>query len=448
MTLNGTGDQIILKSKENIVLEELMDKNLIMKSMISDASAIVSDDLARRSRLGYDYNIFSLLDLERLEYDIHEKMIFNILSFPYNKRLSSVFVQKFMEVMDMPASYITAEWDVEKEYATVDYGRIDLFFETKGKCRSERKCVVVELKIDACDQGEQLFRYDEYVRVKLGISDYQIIYITLDGHGASEQSIGSADISRIKDKVSYYEYIKKWLEQCMDICVAEGIDDSFIKQYALLIEKLHGDDIMEGNMENLISNKDELLAAMKISDALPQIKTKVLNDFWENLEQEMFELKMKPLWKTDSEAASEYYHGAYVPCLSYLVRKFQSGTYGTVFVVMELYINYNLSFTVEYYDESYNYIKSGEFKERQKRKSAIVEEVVSNIFGVEVRDNQYASIIYKSIPDKNNHKYDFKHFSQNCCNLIDSEECHSEAKRIARQMASYIKLLKKELKEL
>ena len=415
--------------------------------MIEETSRIKSESMLIKIQKGYDYNIFTILDLERLEYNIHEKMIYNILSFPYNKRLSSIFIKKFMEVMQMPDSYIESEWIIEKEYATVDYGRIDLFFMSKKHKKDERKCVVVELKIDAQDQEEQLSRYAEYVNTKLGIRDYQILYITLDGHNASEQSIGSANRSRIKDRISYYEYIKKWLDLCIEICKGECIDDSFIKQYVLLIEKLHGDDKMERNVEKLISDKGELLAAMEIANVLPKVKGKVIKSFLNQLKKEFEHLQIKTLYE-DIDVAKQYYlRRDNIPFLTYLVKKFECSTYGLVSVVLEIYIADNLSYCVAYYDENLDYIESGDFRSKQKRRASKIEEAVTKAFGMVVRENQYASIIYKSILDKNDHEYDFKHFSQNCCNLIDDNESKVEAERIARQMVSYIKSLKKELKD-
>ena len=425
-----------------------MDRLNIMKNMIVDASRIVSEDMKIKNKKGYDYNIFTLLDLERQEYGIHEKMIYNILNFPYNKRLSTIFIKKFMEVMQMPASYIESEWYVEKEYATIDYGRMDLFFQSKGDRKENRKCVVIELKIDAQDQEEQLSRYDEFVNRKLGIQDYQIIYITLDGHEASEQSIGAADISKIKDRISYYEYIKKWLDACIEICKEESIDDSFIKQYSQLIEKLHGDDEMEKKIDKLMLDKEELLAAMEIANALPRVKTKVLKTFMNRLKSEFSSLRMKPIYEDIDEAAERYFQSSTVPCLTYFIKAFECSTYGRVSVVLEVCIEHELEYTVAYYDDNLNYIKSSDFKCKQKRRASIIEEAITEVFGIVVRDNQYSSIIYKPILDKNDHKYDFKHFSQSCCNLIDDNECSLEVDRIVRQMVSYIKSLKNELKEL
>ncbi len=425
-----------------------MGKLDIMKDMIVDASKIVTEDMILRNKKGYDFNIFTLLDLERQEYNIHEKMIYNILIFPYDKRLSAIFIKKFMEVMKMPASYIESEWYVEKEYATVDYGRMDLLFKSKEESKANRKCVVIELKIDAQDQEEQLSRYDKYVKEKLGIQDYQIIYITLDGHEASEQSIGTADKSRIKDKISYYEYIKKWLDECIEICKEESIDDSFIKQYSQLIEKLHGDDEMDKKIENIIIHKDELLAAMEIASALPRVKSKVIKSFMKHLKEEFARLRMKPICEDIDEAVEGYFQGSTVPYLTFFIKDFECSTYGRVSVVLEVCIEHNLEYIVAYYDDNLNYIKSSDFKSKQKRKASYIEEAIKDVFGIVVRDNQYSCIIYRPILDKNDHKYDFKHFSKNCCNLIDDDESSAEAERIARQMVSYIKSLKRELKEL
>lgn len=422
-----------------------MDKSALMKRIIAQTKEIVSEDITRKNKRGYDYNIFTLLDLGRQEYDIHEKMIFNILNFPHDKEISVLFIRKFMEVMHMPISYIESEWKVEKEYATINYGRIDLFFLSNTTQKDKRKCIVVELKIDAADQEEQLSRYDEYVNKILGIQDYYILYITLDGHAASKQSIGLANTKRIIDHISYYEQIKKWLDECIKVCSIKEIDDSFIKQYCLLIEKLHGDVAMKKKIENIIANKNELKAAMEISNILPQLKSNVLKTFMKCIKNKFSDLKMEPISKDIDEPANEYYTRSTVPYLTYKVKDFECSTYGRVSVVVEICVEYELEYLIAYYNENNGYINSTEFKKKQKRKSTYVENAITDVFCVEIRENQYDSIIYKAILDKNDHKYDFKHFSQNCCNLIDNDECNGEAERIAREMVSYIKELKKKL---
>ncbi len=415
----------------------------IKTNMIGESIKILSEYKTKKILKGYDYNIFSLLDIERKEYEVHEKMIYNILTFPFDKRISKLFIRKFMEVMEMPGPYIETEWDVIKEYATVDYGRIDLFFQSKEN-KNNRKCIIVELKIDAQDQHEQLYRYAEYVSEKMGIKDFRIVYITLDGHGASEQSLGLVDKNKVKDNISYV-YIKKWLDMCVNVCKEQEIEDSFIKQYIKLIEKIYGDNEMEKSIDNLITTKDELLAAMEISSSLIHVKTEVLKEFMKSVKKEVSKLKMEPILENIDDNAENYFKKATIPFLTYYIKDFKCSTFSKVSIVLELYIEHDLEFNISYYDTNLDYIKSSDFKSKQKRRASIIEEAITAVFGTVVRDNRYSSIIYRPVLDKHDHKYDFKHFTENCCNLIDEEERNLEAERIARQMVSYIKLIKKEL---
>lgn len=117
---------------------------------------------------------------------------------------------------------------------------VDLFLKSRG---NKKYCIVIELKIDAADQVNQIERYQEYV-MKNTYENYRIIYLTLDGHTPSEQSMGKSNKNKII-KVSFFEDIVRWLDSCIEICVNENIEYSFIQQYRILLKKLQCEDNMQ-----------------------------------------------------------------------------------------------------------------------------------------------------------------------------------------------------------
>ena len=202
-----------------------------MKQLIDETSAILDEYRNKRDKAGLDYNVFSLMDIERDELNTHEYMIFTILNYRTNSELREEFVRLFLTSMGLPKSFQNEKWMVEKEHFTENNGRIDLFFKTKGH---SKKCVVVELKIDAGDQKQQLKRYEDYVLENI-YEDYRIIYLTLDGKEPSEQSYEGITNPRKLLCRSFREHLLEWLNNCIETCEEYDVDAGFIQQYKILI---------------------------------------------------------------------------------------------------------------------------------------------------------------------------------------------------------------------
>ena len=52
-----------------------------MKQLIDETSAILDEYRNKRDKAGLDYNVFSLMGIERNELNTHEYMIFTILNY-------------------------------------------------------------------------------------------------------------------------------------------------------------------------------------------------------------------------------------------------------------------------------------------------------------------------------------------------------------------------------
>lgn len=148
--------------------------------------------------------------------------------------------------------------------------------------------VVIENKIYAVDQSDQLKRYSEWLN-KQEKANKKLIYLTLDGHEASN----AKDIDY--QQISYRNDILQWLDKCIaeifknTLSAKDGknafaknqIDErnAFVKklllQYKELIKKLTRMD-MEPEMKNKISevitsNKKNYLAAALTAKAFDSI---------------------------------------------------------------------------------------------------------------------------------------------------------------------------------
>ncbi len=413
-----------------------------MKELIRNASAYLEEYQKTRDEIGLEYNIFTLMDIERDEVETHENMIFTILNYRTNAKLSQKLKKRFLISMGLPKSFWSETWTVEKEYYTESNGRMDLFFHTEGH---SKKCVVVELKVGAGDQKRQIKRYEEYVLAKK-YEDYRIIYLTLDGRKPSAQSYeGIAHPEKLLCR-SFCGNVADWLAVCMDVCREHEVEAGFIQQYRILIMKLAKEESVEKNMAGLIKNSKDLKACLGLADALPAIKGQILFDFMDTIYKNLQKKKCKPLYE-DYECAKDYYGGsAYCPDFAYKIADFTARN-KKITLALGVETDYNLCFYFGYFDEQNEIIHSEQFKKGNKKINQRVEEAITETLNCEIRINGYNSIFYQYIVDCANQKYDFKHFGENCAELKDTRTLEREAERIAGNLAYYMKEIKVRLEE-
>ena len=113
------------------------------------------------------------------------------------------------------------------------------------------QAVIIENKIYAGDQWEQLKRYNTFASRQYHAGNYAILYLTLWGNEASEQSGEGVDYTRI----SYRDTILKWLERCIPISAQKPLIRETMIQYANHIKELT-------NQTMDAKNKDELIKLM------------------------------------------------------------------------------------------------------------------------------------------------------------------------------------------
>ena len=419
-----------------------------MRELIDKAADIVEEYHSKREQVGLDYNVFTLMDIERRERETHEYMIYSILNYK-NSLCKKEFIKQFLCNMGIPQSFLRGQWDIEKEHYAGNYGIIDLFLHSNG----QKKCVVVELKVDAGDQKNQIKRYEEYV-LKCGYQDqdYRIIYLTLDGKQPSEQSCGEMKNTRRLLCKSYGEHLVNWLESCMEICQANSVDAGFIQQYWILLKKLTREESMDNDMENeiagLIKNSQDLKACLGIEQALPLIKGQILYDFMDAIYHAMEKKDCEFLYVKYECAKKFYNRNSDWPGIVCKITRFTSRNKS---IILGLWIgveNSTLQFSIGYYDEENQVIiNNNDFMKSNSRINQRMENAIMEVLNTTIRNNSYNCIIWNNILDSYNQRYDFKHFSENCADLKDKKILKKEADCIAKELMYYIKEIKAILEE-
>ena len=224
------------------------------------------------------FNVFELCIATRETR--HSQFLAELLNPHGSHGLGPAFLKAFYEQVGL--KYFPLEGYSVRTEVVCSEGKMDIVISNKNDI------VVIENKIYAVDQSDQLKRYSEWLN-KQEKANKKLIYLTLDGHEASN----AKDIDY--QQISYRNDILQWLDKCIaeifknTLSAKDGknafaknqIDErnAFVKklllQYKELIKKLTRMD-MEPEMKNKISevitsNKKNYLAAALTAKAFDSI---------------------------------------------------------------------------------------------------------------------------------------------------------------------------------
>lgn len=199
---------------------------------------------------GY-FNVFNTLGLKTEEVRLHSAFLAELLNPNGSHGLSDTFLKLFLEEVKLPDNYINGN-KVSSEKMTERYigrvtknegGKIDIIVEDGNHS------LIIENKIFAEDQKNQLVRYSNYGK-KSFTNGFKLFYLTLDGHEASEVSVGSTQLDYTI--ISYDKEIINWLDKCIEVSNQKPLVNSVIRQYLELIKQITVRDMDAEYREKLI----------------------------------------------------------------------------------------------------------------------------------------------------------------------------------------------------
>jgi len=215
----------------------------------------------------------------RVNKNTHSSILAELLNPQGSHSLKNQFLDAFLETIGKDFAlkdFDTANATVHTEHVT-NNGRIDILIKDHNK-----NAIIIENKIYACDQHEQLKRYDS--SAKKYFEHYQIYYLTLFGREASEQSAGKAQYCTI----SYAETIIQWLDKCIALAVRLPLVRETLIQYSNHIKQLTDQDMNNKNEEEITS----LLAKFHDLKAIQSIYFNYHKIFYQ-IAKDYFNPKMK-----------------------------------------------------------------------------------------------------------------------------------------------------------
>ena len=258
--------------------------DLILTHLLTQIYAIINKHEGILKLSGENYNIFRILQMGSSEVRLHSAFIADLLNPKGNHGQDGAFLEIFLKpygITHMNSQTTTVEPEVDIGVITeTEGGRIDILVEDDKKNH-----VIIENKIYAADQPNQLLRYHNYDKKA------PLFYLTLDGREPTAESCAN-DKNLLNNIIciSYSKDIIEWLEQCKKEAVDLPILRETIVQYIQLVKYLTNQSrkqLMSKEIANQILQSEETLTAY--FEAINAIEP-VLNEIFKRLQGQLSKL--------------------------------------------------------------------------------------------------------------------------------------------------------------
>lgn len=219
---------------------------------------------------GENFNIFKILKMEASETRLHSSFLAELLNpngaHGQKAEFLTLFLNKFLSP-DTAFDANSAKVEVEKHIGAINEdktsgGRIDILITDKNQNR-----IIIENKIYASDQVNQLVRYRQYD------PNAELIYLTLyEDCGPDPKTCGNLQADKDFKILTYQNDILEWLILCRKEAVTHPMLREALSQYINLIKYLTGktiSDDMNKDIANIITaNSDNFNAAWLIAETV------------------------------------------------------------------------------------------------------------------------------------------------------------------------------------
>lgn len=217
-----------------------MDSSI--QNLLNEVRTLLQLDLLKKEeslRRGERFNTFEILGVAHYEL-LHSKIIASILDPNGSHGQYDTFLKLFISVIG-DAIDLDTKTAVVKTEVTTEEGRIDILITD-----NEKKSIIIENKLYAADQPEQLIRYNRFA--KNNRCNHSIYYLSLFGAEASENSAKNVEYCPI----SYAKNILLWLELCIKECASKPLIRETLIQYLNHIKVITNQDMDTQNEEHLL----------------------------------------------------------------------------------------------------------------------------------------------------------------------------------------------------
>jgi hypothetical protein len=220
------------------------------------------------------YNLFRVLRSESDEVRLHSRFLGDLLNPKGGHQHGDSLLKLFLAKFDLN---ITTEALVDVEYKDIDI-----------LIRSGDTAVIVENKIYAGDQKEQLSRYYEVMKDE-GYTKIKIIYLTLTGYPPSKDSTNKLTSEFIDNHLihaSYDQHIYELIQRYIELSATDAPLREALIQYADIIatltHKLENKEHMD-ELKQLLKSGNNLAAIPNLLEAYNEVLVDYQLDIWEKI---------------------------------------------------------------------------------------------------------------------------------------------------------------------
>ena len=262
----------------------------LLKRSVNDINTIIKKHEDAIDKDGSRFNIFSILNVSSSEVRLHSNFIAELLNYKGTHSFKNDFCRLFFDQLlpfnknNIVSNFNFENYIVEVEKSTglinqnyTSGGRIDIVITDNQKRR-----IIIENKIFASDQQNQLLRYYNFDKQAI------LIYLTLNGTEPNEWST-NREIQNKKDFhcISYQSFISQWLENCIELSKSKPKVSETISQYLQVIKNYtnqNNKNEMTNEIINLISeNKEFYNSINEIINSYHTFRQGVNQKFWEQI---------------------------------------------------------------------------------------------------------------------------------------------------------------------
>lgn len=249
------------------------------------------------SKANETFNIFSVLHKDHDERRLHSRFIAALLNPVGSHKMKDNFLTLFLNTIGLTEPFFNNTIVYPQESDKSENNNIDILIIDK----KSKNAIIIENKIFAGDSnnetGGQLERYYNHVMTveKIPSKNIHIFYLTLDGHEASEESLGGEklELSKKYHCLSYKVHILEWLNLCLEKTATTPFLRESILQYITLIKKMTNDTSIEERLaiKNLIAKSTENMNSAKLLvENFNHVKWHTMREFWDELSIKLKEL--------------------------------------------------------------------------------------------------------------------------------------------------------------
>lgn len=319
------------------------------------------------------FNIFTIIRNGHEEVGLHSKFLFELLSPNGSHKKKDLFLKLFITQLGIDFKLENVEVYCEKN-------NIDLLVQNNSQA------IIIENKIYAGDQPEQLSRYFNSVSSSK-IKDIHIVYLSLDGKDPSSQSIENLPDEIIDDRLytkSYKKFINPWLSLCVKECATQPIIRETIVQYKQLLNHLTMSNEVKEREEllNFLGKGDNMKQAQYIADNWIHMKWHTEWDFWNELSSQKPE-KLKNYIPIDKFLYSDEFLNGVIHS-----RRNKDFEYGITFKLFE-YKKEEVCFMIERGDDGLDYGLLINYIDNDKKKYLIHNTDIKDYITIEINDGDF-----------------------------------------------------------